>query len=112
VTDDLVGPELKATSILYVGGRPNQIPLLRELIEDAGGTFLHHDGGIEHSLTKLPGLISRADIVLFPTDCVSHSAMTVVKRACQQGGKTYLPLRSAGLTSLMAALSTLPRSRL
>src|SRR5262249_49906026 len=85
MTEDLLAPELEATSILYVGGRPNQIPMLRGLIEDAGGTFLHHDGGIEHSLAQLPGLVSRADIVLFPTDCVSHSAITMVKRVCQQG---------------------------
>jgi hypothetical protein len=108
VTGNLRAPELDTKSILYVGGRPNQIPLLRTLIEEAGGTFMHHDGGIEHSLTQLPGLVSRADVVLFPTDCVSHSAVTTVKRACRQGRKTYLPLRSASLTCLMTALLMLP----
>ena len=38
---------LKDTTILYVGGRPNQIPHIRDITEARGGKFLHHDGGVE-----------------------------------------------------------------
>ena len=61
-------------SLLYVGGRPNQVAHLRSLSERRGAELLHHDGGIEHHPDLLAGLTSRADIVLFPVDCVSHDA--------------------------------------
>jgi hypothetical protein len=92
------------TTLLYVGGRPAQIGHLRALAERFGAIFLHHDGGIEERDGLLPGLVSRADAVLFPVDCVSHGAMSLVKRLCQQTGKPFLPLRSAGLAPFCAAL--------
>ena len=85
--------ELSARAILYVGGRPNQIPQLKALVERTGARFLHHDGGIEHSSSLLPGLISRADVLLFPIDCISHDAVATLKRLCRQLEKPYLPLR-------------------
>jgi hypothetical protein len=104
--------DLAGTSILYVGGRANQIPQLRALVESSGGQFLNHDGGLEQSLGQLPGLVSRADIVLFPADCVSHAAVAAVKRACRQTGTPYSPLRSASLACLMAALPPLQQTQL
>src|SRR5262249_50018934 len=64
--------ELDGRTILYVGGRAHQIPQLKALVEQMGARFLHHDGGIEHSATLLPGLIGRAGYVLFPVACISH----------------------------------------
>ena len=103
--------DLAGAAILYVGGRANQIPQLRALVEDSGGQFLNHDGGLEQSLGQLPGLVSRADIVLFPADCVSHAAVAAVKRACRQTATPYAPLRSASLACLMAALPTLQQTQ-
>ena len=94
------------TTLLYVGGRPAQIGHLRALAEDFGAIFLHHDGGVEERGGLLPGLVSRADAVLFPVDCVSHAAMSLVKRLCQQVGKPFVPLRSAGLMPFFAALKS------
>jgi hypothetical protein len=94
-------------SLLYVGGRPNQVAHLRALAEDRGAALLHHDGGIEHHPDLLAGLTSRADIVLFPVDCVSHDAALMVKRLCRQADKRFIPLRSAGATSFLAALRPL-----
>jgi hypothetical protein len=98
--------DLAGLTVLYVGGRANQAPLLKGAIERTKGRFLHHDGGIEHSPTLLPGLVSRADIAVFPVDCVSHDAAAAVKRACQQLGKRYLPLRTSSLACLMSGLAT------
>jgi hypothetical protein len=92
--------------LLYVGGRPNQLAPMRDLIERRGGTLLHHDGGLENHPTLLPGLTSRADMVLFPVDCISHDAAQAVKALCQQAGKRFVPLRSSSITSLAAALQT------
>src|SRR5271156_2535893 len=58
-------------TLLYVGGRQAQIGHLRAHAERSGAVFLHHDGGVEERGGLLPGLVSRADAVLFPVDCVS-----------------------------------------
>jgi hypothetical protein len=97
--------DLNGLTVLYVGGRANQAPQLKGLVESTKCRFLYHDGGIEHSPTLLPGLVSRADIAVFPVDCVSHDAAGAVKRVCGQLGKRYLPLRTSSLTCLLAGLS-------
>jgi hypothetical protein len=97
-------PRLNGVSVLYVGGRQNLVAHLRAVGEQAGVTFLHHDGGIENHPNLLPGLTSRADLVMFPVDCISHDAAHAVKLLCRQAGKRYIPLRSASATSLLAAL--------
>jgi hypothetical protein len=96
--------DLAGSTLLYVGGRPNQIPAFRALVERAGGRFLHHDGGIEQGSGLLPGLVARADRVAFPVDCISHLAVATIKRVCRQAGKPYVPLRTASLACLLAAM--------
>jgi DNA repair exonuclease SbcCD ATPase subunit len=93
-------------TLLYVGGRQAQIAHLRMVAERAGATLLHHDGGIEERNGLLQGHISRADAVLFPVDCVSHAAMSLLKRLCRQSGKPFLPLRGPGLAPFCAALNS------
>jgi hypothetical protein len=82
------------------------VPALRALVEGAGGSLLHHDGGIEHSTALLPGLIGRAGCAAFPIDCVSHDAMAVVKRHCRQASKPFIPLRSSSVAGLLAGLTS------
>ena len=99
-------PSLAGLTLLYVGGRPRQVGSARLLAEKAGAVFLHHDGGVETSGALLAGMVSRADLALFPVDCVSHEAALAVKRLCRQSAKPFLPLRSSGLGSFLAALGT------
>jgi hypothetical protein len=96
--------DLAGLALLYVGGRAHQIPQLKALIERMNGRMLHHDGGIEHSPALLHGLLSRADLVVFPVDCISHDAAASVKRVCRAMGKSYEPLRTASLACLVGAL--------
>jgi len=56
----------------------------------------------------LPGLVGRADLVVFPVDCVSHDAALGVKRLCRQLDRPFRPLRSTGAASLLAALREAP----
>jgi hypothetical protein len=102
---------LNGVVLLYVGGRAHQIAQLRALAERSGASFLHHDGGIEDRSGLLEAYLSRAHAVLFPVDCVSHNAVTTVKRVSRYAGKPYLALRSSGLTSLAAALRTISEQR-
>lgn len=107
--DDCVADtlDLRGATILYVGGRANQTPRLKSLVERVNGRFLHHDGGLEHNVALLPGLVSRADLVMFPADCVSHEAAGSIKRNCRQLGKRYLPLHTSSLTCLLSGLAVL-----
>jgi hypothetical protein len=95
---------LDGLSLLYVGGRPSQIAHMRAVSEQHGAVLAHHDGGVEHHPDLLSGLTSRADAVLFPVDCVSHDAALTVKRLCRQGNKRFIPLRSSGMASFLAAI--------
>jgi len=99
--------QLHGTIVLYVGGRPNQVAHLRAAADQAGARLLHHDGGIENHLHLLGGLTSQADVVVFPVDCISHHAAHMVKQLCRQIGKRFVPLRSASVTSMLAALRQL-----
>jgi hypothetical protein len=95
---------LDGLALLYVGGRPKQVWQARAAVEGLGGRFLHHDGGIDDNGALLAGLVSRADLAAFPVDCISHDAAGMVKRLCRQSAKPFLPLRSSGAGSLLAAL--------
>jgi hypothetical protein len=93
--------------ILYVGGRPGLGPHLRQLVEQANGEFLYHDGGREEADGALAALLPGADAVLCPVDCVSHSAMQRIKRICKQQAKPFLVLRSASLSAFVRGLQQL-----
>lgn len=101
-------PRLRGRSLLYVGGRTDKLGHLKAVAEGCGGQFLHHDGGVDDRSGLIAGLVSRADLVVFPVDCVSHEAVILVKRLCRQMSKPYLPLRSTGLGSFVSALAKAP----
>lgn len=101
------GPDLCGKTILYVGGRHGMISRYRELVENRGGTFLHHDGGRENSRQLLPKMLSGADAVLCPIDCISHDACNRVKKVCKKYQKPFVMMRSSGLSSLARGLGTI-----
>ncbi len=96
--------DLCGRCIAFVGGRSNQTPHFRELVERYNGQFIHHDGGLESGQGKLESVLAKADAVLFPVDCVSHNASRDIKRFCKQGQKPFVPLPSSGLSSFTLAL--------
>lgn len=93
--------------VLYVGGRSALLAQYRALAERLGIRLLHHDGGREESLARLPEMISGADAVVCPTDCVSHSAYYQLKRQCKRSGKPCLLFRGAGISGFAVALARL-----
>lgn len=104
-TANCPGLSLCGKTVLYVGGLNNLIPHYRQLVEQCGGRFLHHDGGKEASRTLLPKMLTTADAVLCPIDCVSHDACNCVKKMCKRFQKPFVLMRSAGLSSLAKGLS-------
>ena len=70
-----------------------------------GGALTAHDGGVEDNLALLPGLVSQADVVYFPVDCISHAAADKIKKLCQRLAKRWAPLRSASLASFASEIA-------
>ena len=101
-----IRPSLNGITILYVGGRPNQVPHIRDITEARGGKFLYHDGGVEDNDLLLSNLVTKADIVVFPVDCVSHKAMTLVKKTCRSRDTRYLALRSSAVSTFFSSLES------
>ena len=96
--------DLRGRRIAYVGGRPGLTGHFRALIEQSNGELIHHDGGIDDSGRRLARILGQADAVLCPIDCVSHGACLRAKQFCKRTAKPFVPLRTAGLSSLVAAL--------
>ena len=107
VPDGSPSLHLGGARVLVIGARPAQIAHWRALTERCGGELLHHDGGVDDNMAGLPGLVSRADIILLPADCVSHEAMWSAKRLATQLGKPFQPMRTASLAAFTRALHEL-----
>ena len=96
--------DLSGQCIVYVGGRTGLTSHFRALVEDSNGRFIHHDGGLEESERRLSHLLSKGDVVLCPIDCVSHRACIRAKHFCKRTARTFIPLRSSGLSSFVSGL--------
>lgn len=90
---------VQGRTILYVGGRPSVISHCREVIESCGGKFIHHDGGIDESIGKIPNIIDNVDSVFFPVDCISHNASSSVKRLCKKIHKPVVFLKNSSVSA-------------
>jgi len=90
---------LEGKTILYVGGRPSVINHCREVIENCGGKFIHHDGGISESVGKIPNIIDNVDSVFFPVDCISHNASSSVKKICRKNRKNLIYLKNSSIST-------------
>ena len=96
---------LEGRCIAYIGGRPRTVSRMRDLVERCRGSLIHHDGGAEQSADSLDGILTRADVVMFPVDCVSHTAVEKLKTICGRMNKAYLPLSSASYSSFASELA-------
>ena len=99
---------LQGRRLLYVGGRPSSSAAIRDFVLRHGAEYQRHDGGIEDRKGLLAPAIAWADLVVFPVDCIDHDSALQLKRQCTRQATTWLPLRSASLTSLATAIASLP----
>ena len=98
-------PNLCGRCVLYIGGRNSQYSHFRKLVEQQNGQFIHHDGGREDSYQKLASIVAKADVVFCPLDCVSHTAMNLVKRHCQNNTKQLVYIPHASLSAFSKGLT-------
>ena len=98
---------LAGRRLLYVGGRPSSGAAIRDLVLRHGGEYARHDGGLEDRKGLLAAALSRADLVVFPVDCVDHDSALALKRSCLRQGTPFLALRSASVASFAAAVTAM-----
>lgn len=91
--------DLSGKCVLCVGGRAGAVRSYRNAVEQCGGRFLHHDGGLEESLHRIDGALAAADIVICQAGCISHNAYWRVKDLCKRTGKPCLFVRNGSATS-------------
>ena len=103
-------PKLHGKKVLYVGGRCNLAAHYKSLARKFGCDLVCHDGGVEQSPHRLYSLLSAADAVVCPVDCVSHEACTLVKRACKNCVKPLVFSSSSGLGGLARSLAELEKT--
>jgi hypothetical protein len=97
--------EVRGRRVLCVGGIQHAVARYRRRIEDLGGQFEHHDGGLEDSLQALEGRLSRADVVICQAACINHEAYHRVKRHCERTGKPCVYLDRPSLSRFDRALA-------
>lgn len=84
-----VPADLREKAVLCVGQQEEaEAPsLARQLVEIAGGRYLHHDGGDNTDDPALEDSLRAADLVICQTGCVSHGAYWRVQDHCRRTGK-------------------------
>lgn len=92
-------------AVLCVGGRTGNVSLYRQLVEDTGARFLHHDGGQENNVAKLDASLAAADLVICQAGCVSHGAYWRVKDHCKRTGKQCVFADTPSVAGLKRALT-------
>lgn len=103
--------QLSGRCVLCVGGRTPLLPQYRQLAERLGVRLIHHDGGREEAMSRLPDLLAASDAVICPTDCVGHLAYYQLKKHCRQANKPCVLMKSSGVASFAAALAGLADGR-
>ncbi len=98
---------LSVRCVLCVGGRTALLAHYRKLAERLGIRLIHHDGGREDALSRLPELLNVSDAVICPTDSISHAAYGQLKRHCKANRKPCVLARTSGIAGFAAALSQL-----
>ncbi len=102
---------LHGRCVLCVGGRTPLLAQYRRLAERLGVRLIHHDGGREDAMSRLPELLAASDAVICPTDSVSHAAYRQLKRHCKAMQKPCVLARSSGVAGFAAALARLAGDR-
>lgn len=97
--------ELRDKAVLCVGGRTASVPVYRQLIEDRGARFLHHDGGDEEAAGRLDAHLAAADLVICQAGCISHGAYWRVKDHCKRTGKPCVFVERPSASGLLRCLS-------
>ena len=90
--------------VLIVGGITKMEALYRQVIESSGGVFDYHDGYMQKGMKKLESSLKRADLILCPVSCNSHTACVIVKNLGKKYNKPVQMLAGAGISAVSQAI--------
>lgn len=90
--------------VLYLGGKIQQRRHIQAFVESCEGRFLHHDGGRESCPHRIAELVGQADVVMCPTDCISHGAMEKARSLCAKQDKPIVFMQRSSLSSFTRSL--------
>lgn len=108
VTAPVKEADLAQRRVLCVGGKTSLVPQYRAIVERAGGEFVHHDGGVEDSIGRLPALLGAADAVICLAGDCSHAAYRLAKRYCKAKGKLCALLAGSSVHAMAGCVERLP----
>jgi hypothetical protein len=97
-------PRLDNKTILCVGGRHGSLARYRDIVEEGGGRFAHHDGGADQRADALDADLAAADLVICQAGCISHNAYWRVKDYCKRTGKLCVFLDNPSASSFSRGL--------
>ncbi|MEO8119505.1 MAG: DUF2325 domain-containing protein [Rhodoferax sp.] len=83
----VIRADLREKAVLCIGQDGSGASVAQQVVEMAGGHFLHHDGSDGEDAAALEASLSAADLVICQTGCVSHGAYWRVQDHCKRTGK-------------------------
>ena len=83
----IAAADLREKAVLCVGRAEDASAVARQLVEIAGGRYLHHDGQDDDDAATLESSLRAADLVICQTGCMSHGAYWRVQDHCRRTGK-------------------------
>ncbi len=93
--------------ILCIGGRGKLYPEYRCLVESLGGNLLIYRGNQKGDSDRLPDLLTYADLIICPVDCVHHETYFAVKFYCKKSGKPCAFLERSDLPTFCKGVEIL-----
>lgn len=107
INDRTNSPELSEKYVLCIGGRGRLYPEYRYLVESLGGNLLIYRGNQKGDTDHLPNLLTCADMIICPVDCVNHETYFAVKYFCKKSGKPCALLERSDLPTFRKGIETL-----
>jgi Uncharacterized protein conserved in bacteria (DUF2325) len=86
--------------VLVVGGIDRMESSYRDLVKTCGGSFEHHTGVMKNGTQRLKNSLQRADVVLCPVRCNSHTACRQVKKLGKKFNKPIFFLANFSLNTV------------
>lgn len=90
--------------VCIVGGVERMEVQYRSMIEENNGFLDYHSGSMQGRLKVLKTQLQRADIILCPINCNSHTACLQVKSIAKKLGKKFHMLPTGSLTAVKKIL--------
>ena len=107
IENGIVSSDLAGKFVLCVGGRAKLYPVYRHLVETLGGKLMTFHGNSMENINQLYELLTYADMVICPVDCVNHEAFFTVKHYCQCSGKHCVLLDRSQVATFQKGIRTL-----